>query len=152
MSFENRQELIGLVAEVISGMVVYEEGTPQNDAYNWLVYDDPDYLCPEDPTLVTRYTLVVFYYSTRGDRWTQCRAPSSGDIESEIAANDDCPGGNAWLTSGSECNWSGVTCDENFSVIRLDIGRFSASPKCVGDRTSECSLPIRCLSLQIQMV
>ena len=124
MSFENREDLIGLVAEVVSGVVVYDDGTPQNDAYQWLVYDDPDYLCPEDDTLVTRYSLVVFYYSTRGDRWTNCRAPSAGNVEAEIEANQDCPDGNAWLTSGSACDWSWVSCDASGNVVQLDISTF----------------------------
>ena len=120
MSYEEREEVIGLVAEIVSGVVVYEEGTPQNDAYNWIVNIDPEYLCPEDDTLVARYALATFYFSTRGDRWTRCRAPASDENQ----ANRDCPNGNAWLTSGSECNWSWVTCDENGDVIRIDIGTY----------------------------
>ena len=100
-------------------------GTPQNDAFNWIVDNDPDYLCPEDPGLVNRYALAVFYYSTRGDRWMQCRAPPAGNVEAENAANQACPGGNAWLTSGSECEWSWVTCDSNNDVILIDIGKFA---------------------------
>jgi hypothetical protein len=115
--------LIFLVAEGVSGLVVYESGTPQNAAVDWLVDNDPEYLCPDDDTLVTRYTLTVFYYSTEGDRWTRCRAPTSWDPESEDAANEACPDGNAWLTSGSECNWSGVTCDVNGEVTAVNIGK-----------------------------
>jgi len=125
LSPQLRQDFIGLVANVVSGGVAFQAGSPQNDAFNWIVNVDPDYLCPEDSGLVTRYTLAAFYFSTRGGRWTRCRAPPEFEVETEEAANQACPQGNAWLTSGSECDWSFITCDENDEVVEISIGKLS---------------------------
>lgn len=69
--------------------------TPQGMAFSWLVSEDP----AADTTLVNpcdhmmqimqRYALVVLFYSTSGDSWTD----NSG-----------------WLTLEDECSWAKVTC------------------------------------------
>lgn len=86
-------------------------------------------MCPQDVNLNQRYTMAVFYYSTLGDRWTQCSAPSDLDDKAAIdAANSECsieaPGGDsdAWLTPSSECDWGGLACDDGDSIVRIDFG------------------------------
>lgn len=103
-------------------------GTPQNLAADWLINKDTLYVCPQDPFLIQRYSMAVFYYSTRGDRWTQCSAPLSFDDPAVIEqANQACsivvPGGgtDAWLTPVSECSWAAVGCDSTSAVIRIDF-------------------------------
>jgi hypothetical protein len=106
-------------------------GTPQNSAMTWIIDEDTRFLCPNDPTLPRRYSLAVFYFSTRGNRWLQCSAPTDfSDPVSIQEANDKCTiepvtnsGSDAWLTPGSECSWGGVIC-ENGEVNVLDLGGF----------------------------
>jgi hypothetical protein len=98
---------------------------------NWIINEDARYLCPNDPTLPRRYSLAVFYFSTRGNRWLQCSAPEDlSDPVSIQEANDKCTiepvtnsGSDAWLTPGSECGWGGVVC-ENGEVSVLDLGEY----------------------------
>ena len=147
MSPELRRDFIGLVAEGVSGPVVYEPGTSQYQAVDWLVDSDPDYLCPDDVTLLNRYIMVVFYYSTEGATWTRCRAPEAWDPETEEASNEACPDGNAWLTSGTVCDWYGVTCDGTQEITELDIGTL----RNVKDYLVVVNLPI-CLTIVLPMV
>jgi hypothetical protein len=98
-------------------------------------------LCPQDPHLIQRYVLAVFYFSTRGDRWIQCSAPTEDDnVIAVQEANDMCTidvtssstgaGGsyesdsNAWLTPETECSWGGLGCNENNDVVRIEMGKF----------------------------
>ena len=56
----------------ISGDILYNETSPQNMALNWLTYDDPAMLpikTTNETTLISRYVLAVFYYSTGGPSW-----------------------------------------------------------------------------------
>lgn len=109
----------------ISTPALFNQNTPQRDALNWIIDDDASQLCPDDESLVQRYTLAVFYFSTNGDAWKQCNAPANFNQASVAAANAACTlttvnattifpndvrGTNAWLTPDSECLWGGVSC------------------------------------------
>ncbi len=120
------------------------EGTPQNEAFQWIVGGDPSYLCPNDPMLSQRYSLAVFYYSTNGNRWTQCEAPVDASDEEQVEeANQRCDleplpdsGSNAWLTPGSECDWAGVVCNDDGIIEQLDMGKYAS----VSMSASACTL------------
>jgi hypothetical protein len=124
------------ILEMISSPEDLEtEGSPQNLAANWLINEDMAFLCPQDPTLSQRYSMAVFYYSTDGDGWFECNAPSDFSSEEAIAeANADCDivaagsdGSDAWLTPSSECDWGGASCSGAGFIERLDFGKFVLS-------------------------
>jgi hypothetical protein len=97
-----------------------------NEAFDWLINTDGATLCPTDTNIIQRYVLAVLYYSTNGNAWTNCSAPSNLNDESSITqANDECNitttnatvlfpndirGTDAWLTPSNECLWGGVSC------------------------------------------
>jgi hypothetical protein len=134
-----RELLIRVVLNGVSSTEAIDSpGSPQNLAYSWIVNHDPEHLCPDSPTLVQRYSLAVFYYSTAGENWLQCSAPSSFDSQDAIAAANaacdiapvDGAGTDAWLTPETECQWGGVVCDPingTGPVVTLDIGAFPQS-------------------------
>jgi len=81
--------------------------------------------------------MAVFYFSTRGDRWTECSAPPPidevDDPEQAIAeANAQCTlevagfesGSNAWLTGASECTWGGLGCNQDKVITRIEFGEY----------------------------
>jgi len=123
---ERRDEILRILSTVSRSNLFFETGSPQQDAFNWIVDEDSAQLCPDDDSLVQRYTLAVFYYSTNGDDWKECNAPSDFDSQASIAAANaactlttvnattifpnDIGGSNAWLTSESECTWGGISC------------------------------------------
>lgn len=104
-------------------------------ALDWMIEQDPMQLCPQDKYLIQRYVMAVFYFSTRGDRWTQCSAPPppvEGVVNPAIAeanANALCSiqvagyesSSNAWLTSESECSWGGLGCNEDKFIVRIEM-------------------------------
>ncbi|KAL3911614.1 MAG: hypothetical protein SGILL_007211, partial [Bacillariaceae sp.] len=58
----------------ISGDAIYDEGTPQHAAYDWLQNEDPanldlDSLSEQD--LSQRYVAALFYFSLGGDDWVE---------------------------------------------------------------------------------
>ena len=111
---------------VISFPELFDQAdTPQAKALNWIITDDVTQLCPEDASLVQRYTLALFYFAMNGDNWNECSAPADYDPAivdlANIACNltttnatalfpTDIRGTNAWLTPDSECTWGGVSC------------------------------------------
>ena len=141
LSSEGRVALINIFLRVVSDAIDMDTpGSPQVRALEWIINDDPMQLCPQDPHLIQRYVLAVFYFSTRGDRWIQCSAPDIEDYsEDEIQeANDMCTievessssgtgsvesGSNAWLTPETECSWGGLACNENNDVVRIEMGK-----------------------------
>jgi hypothetical protein len=85
--------------------------TPQGMAYAWMVSEDPAATtilvnpCDNMMQIVQRYALVVLYYSTSGDSWT--------DNE-------------GWLTLEDECSWSKVTCHaDQPTVISLTLCKYN---------------------------
>lgn len=120
---ERREQIEDNLSPVSSSNLI---PTPQRSALNWIIDDDGAQLCPDDDSLVQRYTLAVFYYSTNGDDWKECNAPSNFDSQASIAAANsactlttvnattifpnDVRGTNAWLTTESECTWGGISC------------------------------------------
>lgn len=85
---------------------VIDPATADHDAFDWLEnIDNVSALNIENnPTrIVQRYILALLYYATDGTNW-------------DANAQDK------WLSSDSECDWAGVTCDANNLVIELDKG------------------------------
>lgn len=135
LSIEGRSTLMNIFLRVVSNPAdVDTPGSPQALALEWLINEDPLQLCPQDKHLIQRYVMAVFYFSTRGDRWTECSAPPlAEDVEDhekaiEIA-NAECTlivngyesNSNAWLTNGTECQWGGLGCNEENFVTRIEM-------------------------------
>lgn len=142
MPTAQRASIIQEYLAVTSGeQALNTSGTPQNLAMTWLIDLDSKYICPTDPSVIQRYVMAVFYYSTRGDRWRQCQAPTDFSSAKAIAAaNSDCklqaPGGSsrAWLTPDDECDWGGVACNNLTLMERIDISKTLVRIMCDRDR------------------
>jgi hypothetical protein len=133
LSPEGRVALIEIFLRIVSNPEDLDTpGSPQNLAQTWIIELDPLSLCPQAENLIQRYVMAVFYYSTRGGRWSQCSAPTEFDNQEAIdSANEACDilaaggsGSDAWLTH-SECDWGGVACTstDQLQVNRIDIGK-----------------------------
>ena len=97
----------------ISGDALLEQDSPQERAFQWLVWHDPAKLEPQadERQMQERYILAVFYFATKGAEWLD----SFG-----------------FLSKKNVCNWKdqdfgmGVTCDENLKTVQaIQIGRFA---------------------------
>eukprot|EP00547_Thalassionema_nitzschioides_P003621 CAMPEP_0194212994 /NCGR_PEP_ID=MMETSP0156-20130528/13252_1 /TAXON_ID=33649 /ORGANISM="Thalassionema nitzschioides, Strain L26-B" /LENGTH=780 /DNA_ID=CAMNT_0038940921 /DNA_START=136 /DNA_END=2478 /DNA_ORIENTATION=- len=88
------------------------ETQAQFSAAEWIA--DEDTLSPSlnSTQFLQRYILAVFYFSTRGDQWTDCHR-----------RDRNCLTGFSWLTDKPECQWDGVRCDDTPGIItRILIG------------------------------
>ena len=80
--------------------------TPQGAAFAWVSQDPAhDEPCVFDSATVSRYALVVLFYSLGGSAW-------------DVRTN--------WLTGESECSWFGIQCNEEGSVIGIDLGKIDS--------------------------
>jgi Leucine-rich repeat (LRR) protein len=74
-------------------------------AFEWIVYTDE--ACPNSTNLLQRFTLALFYYTCGGPSWTMS-------------------GNETYLSStGNECDWYGIECDDNHSVTALHFDNSS---------------------------
>ena len=139
---ERRSQIIEKLSEISLPGQFNTPNTPQSDAFGWIVDDDAAQLCPDDASIVQRYALAVFYYSTEGNDWFTCSAPAEFDQASIDLANASCNltttnateifpndvrGTDAWLTPGSECQWGGVSCygtDSGPDAFKLSVIEF----------------------------
>lgn len=89
--------LFAIAVGISSDNQVTNSSTPQGQALEWLVKDDPLFLCPDDVESVTqRYVMAVLYLTMKA-------VPS---VES--------------LKTVNECEWGGVTCTNGVvSVISI---------------------------------
>jgi len=129
---ERRSQIVDILSVISFPDLFDDPDSPQRKALDWIVDEDGSQLCPDDAeedadsSLLQRYTLAVFYYSSNGDEWKQCNAPEDFDSQQSIDdANTACKlttvnattifpndfrGTNAWLTPESECLWGGISC------------------------------------------
>jgi len=80
---------------VSSEVALDNEDSPQGKAFLWVSTEDTidpplEPGTDDDAQIILRYVLVVFYYATGGDGWT----------------NNE-----GWLGHLTECNWYGLQCN-----------------------------------------
>jgi Leucine-rich repeat (LRR) protein len=91
--------------------------TPQYQAYHWMV-QDPAYWNYTEATILQRWVLAVFYYSTNGPAWNNDNFPAVFDV-----------GKTPWLTYSDECQWlstnrgsnNGAVCDKDNNIFALHL-------------------------------
>ena len=104
-SDEAREEDITEIVRRMSGEVD-TLSQYQSQAFRWISEIDTETdACEGDTTIIQRYALAAFYYSTNGDSWSNIT-------------------GTRWLsTSAGECTWAGITCDESGKITELKLGK-----------------------------
>mmetsp|Transcript_2763 Transcript_2763/g.3218 ORF Transcript_2763/g.3218 Transcript_2763/m.3218 type:complete len:421 (+) Transcript_2763:53-1315(+) len=98
----------------IASLRLNDVNTPQGQAFQFIVSDDPMQLIAESDHIIQRFVLAVVYYAMNGDQWDH----------------------NGWLSEKHECDWYqnvpnssigynariGVTCDKDKLVQELELG------------------------------
>jgi hypothetical protein len=77
-------------------------------ATEWILNEDEAVICPDNDKFLQRWVLAVIYYSTGGDEWIQCSANPDANVT--CGSLEPHLGESAFLSSGSECEWAGITC------------------------------------------
>ena len=123
------------VERVVGSEVLEDEESPYSKALDWITFDDPMQLTPDDPSFIQRYIAAYFYFSTTVDGpWLSCGAPEdalSGETKCQFKKLGaifpltffEVPW-NRWLSNITECDWAGVLCDEEGQFRTLDLCEF----------------------------
>jgi len=106
-SLEPREKNITALVIGLSGDVALIEGTSQNRALNWVLYDDGMQLNYNSSNIVQRYVMMVLFYETNGEGWTK---------NTGFGSRTD------------ECTWSGVECSSQ-DVAALLFGNVNIRGK-----------------------
>lgn len=124
------------IRERIEKLVGQEElenpESPYAKATEWIIYEDPMEVEPEEANFIQRYTMAYFYYATTIDGpWRSCNPPV-GDEQSSCSHSklvavfpnsyEEVPA-TRWLSSAHECEFAGVNCDDKMQVRDLAMGK-----------------------------
>jgi len=82
-------------------------GTAQNLAIRWLTDDDPAKMEPDDDTILQRYALATFFFSTYVS--TEYKDETEG-VNSTMADDFEWNNMEHWMSDKGICMWFGVTC------------------------------------------
>jgi hypothetical protein len=115
------------VSEV--GDAVNVEGSPQDRAAEWIMFEDPLGLPTNAPNLIQRYHMALFYFLTtnNGEKaWNSCNQPRENETDEclYVAGEFDYDGNRSatrWLSGTHECEWIGVLCDPVENIILLQV-------------------------------
>jgi len=104
-----------IISKSISHIKVFQELTsPEYHALRWVAYSDPAKLESDDPMLLQRYALAVFFYSSylKFEEIAGRQAPVIiGEEQWEGVPNAGWIRKDYWLTEKGHCQWYGVTCE-----------------------------------------
>lgn len=97
------EQLFSLLHPISPEIDILDQENPQGEAFTWLLFNDPLSITPcTYPTVEQRYSLAVLYFATEGPTWTS---------------------DTGWLSGTIECDWFGVTCNEQDEVIAVSLGK-----------------------------
>lgn len=102
------QALTDIMSTISTSHSLSDPNSPQYQAKEWLINDDPLALTPSDTVsderILQRYALAVFYFATNGpEKWNP----------------------NSWML-GNECSgqfWIGLSCNDNDEVRSMAFGK-----------------------------
>ena len=114
---------------VVGSDKLNDPSTPHYQAMEWIIHEDKKQLAADDPNLVQRFLLVLFYMqTTQGGEWGSCGRPDDDDsfclwqklVDIWPHQYADFPW-IRWLSDESECSWAGVLCDEFDEARAIDL-------------------------------
>jgi len=114
------------IERLVGAEALDDPGSPYEQAYLWMKYNDTLGVEPNDPNFVQRFALVSFYYATTVDEpWNTCNPPEDDEEDNCIyrhlvglpSSYQDFPW-IRWLTPTKECEWAGIYCDDDSNQLR----------------------------------
>jgi hypothetical protein len=129
----------GKIARIVGTDRLDNATDPFNRALQWITHDDPLQLMPTEATFVQRYLLASMYFSTlKNGSWGYCNPPALGSNETIDCVYEKIVKGSGieeevvktqitwkrWLSNTTECNWTGITCNDDNFVIAIEICKY----------------------------
>eukprot|EP00978_Attheya_sp_CCMP212_P039571 scaffold207138_cov53-Attheya_sp.AAC.1 len=137
----NFQGIIGEISKLTDVALLNDINTPQGKAFKWIQEDDPQKLSAKDEFLLQRYALATMYYSLQEDGpWVTCGEDDNSHQNSTTLCNgrrrvftpaegeddkivyEEIPDEGKWLSAEHECTWFGIYCEDDLSVVIIEIG------------------------------
>eukprot|EP00978_Attheya_sp_CCMP212_P006518 scaffold15022_cov50-Attheya_sp.AAC.2 len=130
------QGMLVEISKLTSVALLNDINTPQGKAFKWIHEDDPRQLSARDEFLFQRYALVVMYYSLQENGpWATCGEEDNRHQNSTLCDGrktifppgadegvyEEVPDEGKWLSVEHECNWFGIFCEEDDSVVIIEI-------------------------------
>jgi hypothetical protein len=130
------QGMLVEISKLTAVALLNDTNTPQGKAFKWIHDDDPRQLSARDEFLLQRYALVVMYYSLQENGpWATCGEEDNSHQNSTLCNGrkrifpsgvdevvyEVVPDEVKWLSAEHECNWFGVYCDLDDSVVIIEI-------------------------------
>ena len=117
------------------GPMVSVPNSPQERAARWIIEEDERNLAVDDPSLVQRYILALFYFTTTNNEeylWRSCNphptdsSNTTCEYQELTRLPDDSIGfmpkpSFRWLSNEHECDWAGNLCDDNKVIHALEL-------------------------------
>eukprot|EP00977_Amphora_coffeiformis_P018415 scaffold6474_cov189-Amphora_coffeaeformis.AAC.1 len=103
--------------------VFNDEHSDEHQAVRWIAYSDPARLDPQDPMLIQRYVLAVFYYASYNDFVKDHGEQAAIEHGTEQSEGVPVPGFHRrdfWLTEKGVCLWYGIHCVERDGATQYD--------------------------------
>ena len=123
-----------LVTRLVGEDQVNRYNSPYKKATDWMIYEDPWQLTPNDDHFVQRLIMAYFFYAMSEDApWKSCNPPNA-TLE-EIPAcffqkmfalrpvRYNPTQAIRWLSDTHECDWVGVDCDRAKQVRSIQLGK-----------------------------
>jgi hypothetical protein len=115
---QRRADITSMVITVSGMLALLDPQSPQFQAMQWILNDDPLQLLASDkPQILQRYVLATLYFSTNGDtRWDSCGPPSGTTPCGNVVQR--------FLSGAPGCMWLGVNCDVNQEIEGINIRKY----------------------------
>jgi hypothetical protein len=107
--------------------------SPYSKALDWLIYQDPMEVVPQDSNFFQRYMIAYLYFATTvTGPWRSCNPPVGLEQVSCYFAEPEPRiyppsftkvGANRWLTSVHECKFAGIVCDNERRILELHLSK-----------------------------
>lgn len=135
-SFRESLGIASQIKRIVGEEELDKPNSPYARALDWITYDDPMQLTPEDPTFLQRFTAAYFYYATTEDGpWRACNPPDDPWSGETFCQFDRLVGlfptryvqipWNSVLSNISECEWAGFFCDDQGQMRAIDLRKLS---------------------------
>ena len=130
------RETLGIrenIERIVGSDVLDDYTNAYRKALDWITYDDPKAITPDDKTFAQRFYAAYFYFAT------SVKHPWSGGCNPPVGEEPDHCMYNRlvstnpieystipwvrWLSGQSECNWAGVGCDENGQLRTIELSK-----------------------------
>jgi len=121
-----------LVTRLVGEEQVNRYNSPYKKAIDWIIYEDPHQLTPDDDRFVQRLIMAYFFYATSVDMpWKSCNPPNTTLEESSSCFFEKLfslrppryspEQAVRWLSGTHECEWVGVQCDRAMQVRSINL-------------------------------